>query len=79
MKKMRSATESVLYSSSNPLTSNFSVRLFSVTVRTTCSGAPSGMFASISSVTLTAAQAEMEIRYQNYSIRALKTPSIGSL
>ncbi len=43
----------LLYSSSNPLTSNFSVRLFSVTVRTTCSGAPSGMSASISSVTLT--------------------------
>jgi hypothetical protein len=32
---------------------NFSVRLFSVTVRTTLSGAPLGISASISSVTFT--------------------------
>ena len=37
------------YSRSNPALLNFRVRLFSVTVRTTCSGAPSGMSASISS------------------------------
>ena len=41
----------MIYSSSNPLTPNVTVLLFSVTMRTTCSGAPSGMVASISSVT----------------------------
>jgi hypothetical protein len=41
------------YSVSKPLLVNFSVRLFSVTVRTTLSGAPSGISASISRVTRT--------------------------
>src|SRR6266498_4389650 len=41
------------YSFSNPWLLNFSVRPFSVTVRTTCSDAPSGILASISSVTVT--------------------------
>ena len=41
------------YSLSNPWLVNFSVRLFSVTVRTTWSGAPAGISASISSVTVT--------------------------
>src|SRR2546422_5610756 len=41
------------YSFSNPWLVNLSVRLFSVTVRTTCSGAPEGISASTSSVTLT--------------------------
>ena len=43
------------YSSSKPLSSNLRVRLFSVTVRTTCSGVPSGMLASISKVSRTSA------------------------
>lgn len=41
------------YSFSKPWLVNFSVRLFSVTVRTTFSGAPEGISASISSVTFT--------------------------
>ena len=44
-----------LYSLSKPLSSNFNVRLFSVTIRTTCSGVPSGMSTSISRVSLTLA------------------------
>jgi hypothetical protein len=43
------------YRSSNPWTLNFSVRLFSVTIRTTSSGTPSGTFTEISSVTSTSA------------------------
>lgn len=43
------------YSFSNPWLVNFKVRLFSVTVRTTLSGAPSGILASISMVTVTLA------------------------
>ena len=43
------------YSFSNPWLVNLSVRLFSVTVRTTLSGAPSGTSASISRVTVTRA------------------------
>ena len=43
------------YSLSKPLSSNFKVRLFSVTIRTTCSGVPSGMSTSISRVSLTLA------------------------
>ena len=41
------------YSRSKPLSSNFNVRLFSVTMRITLSGAPSGISASISMVILT--------------------------
>jgi hypothetical protein len=41
------------YSFSNPCCVNFRVRLFSVTVRTTLSGAPDGISASTSSVTVT--------------------------
>jgi|WetSurMetagenome_2_1015567.scaffolds.fasta_scaffold75222_2 hypothetical protein len=41
------------YSFSNPRLVNFRVRLFSVTVRTTCSGAPEGISATISRVTST--------------------------
>jgi hypothetical protein len=41
------------HSVSNPWLVNLSVRLFSVTMRTTFSGAPSGTVASISSVTVT--------------------------
>ena len=41
------------YSLSNPWLVNLSVRLFSVTVRTTWSGTPAGTSASISSVTRT--------------------------
>ena len=48
------------YSFSNPWFLNFRVRLFSVTVRTTVSGAPSGIFASISSVTVTFAPTSPE-------------------
>jgi len=44
-----------IYSLSNPELSNFNVRQFSVTVRTTLSGAPEGISASISSVTVTLA------------------------
>src|SRR6267154_2618982 len=47
-------TVTLLYSVSKPLLlPNFSVRLFSVTVRTTLSGAPVGICASISRVTRT--------------------------
>ena len=46
---------SVRYSDSNPLSSNFNVRVFSLTVLTTCSGAPCGMSASISRVSFTSA------------------------
>jgi len=42
-----------IYSLSNPWLVNFKVRLFSVTARTTFSGAPSGISASISNVTRT--------------------------
>src|SRR5947208_3713983 len=42
-----------VYSSSKPWLVNLSVRLFSVTTRTTCSGAPEGISASISRVTRT--------------------------
>jgi len=43
------------YSSSNPWDANLSAAAFSVTVRTTFSGAPSGIRASISRVTVTSA------------------------
>ena len=43
------------YAVSKPLSLKFRVRLFSVTIRTTCSGAPSGMLASISRVSFTSA------------------------
>lgn len=43
----------VSYSFSNPLLVNFSVRAFSVTARTTWSGAPSGTVAWISRITVT--------------------------
>ena len=43
----------ITYSLSNPWLVNLSVRLFSVTVRTTLSGTPAGISASISSVTRT--------------------------
>jgi hypothetical protein len=50
---MNTALASDLHSVSKPLLENFRVRLFSVTVRTTWSGAPSGISASISNVTRT--------------------------
>ena len=43
------------YDSSNPWLWNFSVRLFSLTVRTTFSGTPSGTFAAMSKLTVTSA------------------------
>ena len=46
------------YASSNPWLSNFNVRQFSVTVRTTFSGAPDGMSASISRVIFTFASSK---------------------
>jgi hypothetical protein len=52
--------ESNSYSFSNPRLVNFSVRLFSVTVRTTWSGAPDGISAWISSVTVTFAPTRPE-------------------
>ena len=48
------------HSSSNPCDVNFSVRLFSVTGRTAFSGAPPGILASISSVTVTSAPHEVD-------------------
>jgi hypothetical protein len=45
----------MLQSLSNPCASNLSVRLFSVTVRTTDSGTPAGTLTSMSNVTLTSA------------------------
>jgi len=44
----------------SPWLSNFSARLFSVTVRTTLPGVPSGTSASISSVTVTSAPTSPE-------------------
>ena len=46
--------------SSNPWLANLRVRLFSVTVLTTFSGAPSGISASISRVTMTSAPTRPE-------------------
>ena len=48
------------YSVSKPWLVNLSVRLFSVTVRTTWSGAPDGMSAVISSVTVTFAPTRLD-------------------
>jgi len=57
------------YSFSNSWLVNFNVRLFSVTVRTTWSGAPEGISASTSSVTVTFAPTRPE---------AWPTPATGS-
>jgi|GEM_PF-3530274 len=51
---------SLIYPPSKPCVENFNVRLFSVTVRTTISGAPSGLSASTSSVTRTFAPTRPE-------------------
>jgi hypothetical protein len=52
----RACALATLTPASNPCDSNFSVRQFSVTVRTTWSEAPSGRSAEISSVTVTLVQ-----------------------
>ena len=54
------SAQSRRYSVSKPWLVNLSVRLFSVTVRTTWSGAPDGMSAVISSVTVTFAPTRLD-------------------
>ena len=53
--KILTPNPSTIYSDSNPKSRNFRVWQFSLTMRTTCSEAPSGMWASISRVMCTRA------------------------
>src|SRR6266404_3626370 len=79
-KDLESNRTEVRYDSSNPWELNLRVRQFSVTVRTTLSGAPSGISASISTVTLTLAPTKLAMCWTTASaiVPASRAIRVGS-